>query len=197
MQATQHGIMKLLSELPVVGNHFKAKLDKQFLVQLEMIEARFSSASTRFSTQLHDLYDCLKHLEGPFELEPKYFHTFELVSHTKSSNDAYRLLERLQVGAFIPHEDYFRSGGAGSKGKFLDWFSNESSYNEFVSGMLWLLHVYCTNVSRTPSEDGDPFVVPVNCNEVTEAFIGTKWFKLLVLDLIQSLTVVFAQRTGG
>lgn len=197
MDLAQHGIMKLLSGLPVVGHHFKAKLDKQLLVQLEMIEARFSNASTRFSTQLHDLYDCLKHLEGPFELEPRHFHTFELVSHTKTSNDAVRLLERLKVGAFVPNEDYFKSGGIGRKEKFLDWFSNEGSYNEFVSGMLWLLHVYCTNVSRVPSEDGDPFVVPAPCNEMTETFIGSKWFKLLILDLIQSLTVVYTQRTGG
>lgn len=198
MNITQHSVIKLLSAMPVIGNHFKAKLDIALLFRLRTIEARFSSASVRFSSQLHDLYDCLKDLETPVEIDVGLFHSSVMVTHTKTSNDAYRLIERLNLGGFINPEEYFKIAGSVKEHTFLDWYSNEYSFNEFLTGMMILLHVYCNNVPRAPSEDGTPYVRKiVGCNEITETFMGSKEFKLLILDLIQSLIVVLAQRTGG
>lgn len=197
MQVLQHALLNVLGNLPVVGGRVKARMDKRILANLEIIEARFSSASVRFATQLHDLYDCLKTLQGPLEIDVKDFHRYVLVVHTKSSNDAARLLERLKVGAVIAHDEYYKPAGIGRHDSFLDWFSNEGSFNEFVEGVMWLLHIYCTNVSRATTEEGDPLGPRAECNEMTDEFMGSKWFKLLILDLIQALIVVFTQRTGG
>lgn len=198
MKLTQHGVLKVMSSWPVVGDHFQVKLEKSLLLRLETIEARFSSATVRFQTQLHDLYDCLKVLKAPLEIDVRGFHDYVLVAHTKTSGDAQKLLEKLNDGIYIPHEEYFKSVGMGRRDQFLDWFSNEQSFNVFLTSMTWLLHVYCSRVPRTPSEDGTVFVSKeIECNEVTEAFMVSKWFRLLIMDLIQSLTVVLTQRTGG
>lgn len=196
MQLTQHGIMKLLSGLPWVGDHFKMKLDEALLVRLDAIEARFSSASVRFATQLHDLYDCLKDLESPLEIEVSRFHGFAMLTHTKTSKEAQKLLERLEQGSYVQPEDYFRSAGA-KHVNFLDWYSNEESVNAFVNQMTRLLIIYCTNNNRSTVEEADVFVEPVETNEVTELFMGTKWFKLMILDLIQMLSVILFERKGG
>jgi len=198
MKLTQHGMLKVMSGWPVVGDHFQSRLDKSLLTRLETIEARFSSASVRFSTQLHDLYDCLKALKAPLDIDVSNFHNYVMIAHTKTSGDAHKLLDKLTNGVYVSHEEFFKSVGAGRRDEFLDWFSNEFSYNGFVSGMTWLLHVYCSKVPRGPDEDGIPFTQKeIECNEVTETFIGSKWFRLLILDLIQSLIVVLTQRTGG
>lgn len=198
MKITQHGMLKLVSGWPVVGNHFQAKLDKSLLIRLETIEARFSSATVRFATQVHDLYDCLKALQTPLMIEVGSFHSYAMVVHTKTSSDAQKLLERLTDGMFIKHDEYFKSSGIGRRDDFLNWFSNTNTFNAFVSGMTWLLHAYCSKVPRDLTEDGSPFSQKeVECNEITEQFMTSRWFRLLILDLIQSLIVVLAQRTGG
>lgn len=197
MKITQHGMLKMASTWPVVGNHFQAKLDKSLLVRLEMIEARFSSASVRFSAQVHDLYDCLKALQTPLDLKVGEFHSYDMVVHTKTSSDAQRLLERLTEGAFIKHDEFYKAGGA-SRSDFLDWYSNSESFNHFVAGVTWLLHAYCSKIPRTPDGDGHIFLSKeVDCNEITETFMASRWFRLLILDLIQSLVVVLSQRIGG
>lgn len=198
MHLTKRDLLKWLSRLPVIGERYRSKLDHSLLKELEQIEARLTngSATTRFDTQVHDLYDCLKGLEGPLPVNPREFLQIPMVSHTKSSGQAKGLLERLQQGLYINHDEYFVKAGAVRHHSFLDWYSNDESFAEFLDGMRTLLGLYCNLKPR----DADGFQYDKKlalCNDVTETFVLSKWFKLVVLDLIQSLTAVLVQRTGG
>ena len=194
MTLTKSGVLKLLSGLPWVGPRYQQELERNLLMRLESIEARFSSSSARFADLLHDLYDCLKELEGPLHVDVSRCHNLYVVTHLKTSGDARRLLERIKIGAFINPDEYFVGG---QRKPFLDWYSNAASFEEFVDGMTYLLAVYCSNTPRPGREDGLANVKPIECNEITTHFMAGRWFKVAILDLIQTLGAVLTQRTGG
>lgn len=192
------GLARILLGSPIIGKHYRAKLDTAVLERLRLIESRFSSPVVRFSSQLHDLYDCLKDLEDYLEIRAGDFHGYELTTYTKSSVIACALLEQLTNDHTVNPENYFKGGDASIHTDFLDWFSDEESLNDFVAGVSVLLFTYCSRVPKVPTPDGEPFVgLNVYFNDTTETFISGRYFKLLLLDLIQTLTVVLEQRVGG
>lgn len=198
MNITKRDVLKILSELPLGGKYFNKKLEKSILTELRLIESRFSLASSRFAVQLHDLYDCLKYLEAPINVKVENYHHLSMTIHTKSVTTACSLIDSLNKNYPVKVEDYFKTIGMGKQDFFLNWFSDENGFNTLLVDSLRLLLLYCSNVPRTPNKDGDPYLTKkINCNPQTEMFIGSKWFKLLILDLIQSLCVVLEQRTGN
>lgn len=194
MVITKPGLLKAMSGLPFVGTRCQTALDKFLLQQLDLIEGRFGSANARFVTQLHDLYDCLKDLQGPLEIDVRRSHGYAVAVHTKTSGDAQRLLDRLHQGFFINPDEYFTSA---RRTNLLDWYSNADSIQAFAAGMKDLLQVYCNNHPRPELTDGPAGYREIPVNEVTENFVTSRFFKLVVLDLIQMLTAVLSQRLGG
>lgn len=192
------GLARILLGSPFIGKRYRAMLNADVLERLKLIESRFSSPVVRFSGQLHDLYDCLKDLEDRLEITSSNFHGYELYTHTKSSKMACALLEQLSNDYTVNVENYFKDGSARTKTEFLDWYSGEESLNDFVAGVNVLLFTYCSRVPKVPTPDGEPFVgQDIQFNDTTETFISGRHFKLLLLDLIQTLTVVLEQRVGG
>lgn len=197
MKIKECDVLRLLSKLPVVGPHYKVKLDRSLRLSLLLIEGRFSNASTRFVTQMHDLYDCLKLLETPLNIKVNKFHGFALTMYTKSSQDAYTLLENIAADLPVSQEPYFNTSEQSHSSMFLDWFSNEHSLNEFIEHMRLLLHMYCESTpSHTKPEGGVFKPTSFNCNEQTQAFVKGNQFKLLILDLIRVLNIVLTERIG-
>lgn len=191
-------LARILLGSPIIGKHYRTKLDVAVLERLQEIESRFSSPVVRFSGQLHDLYDCLKDLEDYLEVNVGAFHGYELTTYTKSSRAACALLEQLSNDHTVTIENYFKDGNVRTKTEFLDWYSGEESLNDFIAGVNVLLFTYCSRVPKVPTPDGEPFVgQDIQFNDTTETFISGRHFKLLLLDLIQTLTVVLEQRVGG
>lgn len=199
MNFTNVDVLKALTRLPVLGSRYQLKLDALLLKRLEMIEARFFKASSRFINQLHDLYDCLKDLQGPLDVEPQACLSIPMQAHTKSSNDAYRLLDDLKHGRYHNPHDYFKKDGSIRHESFLDWYSTPQSLQEFIDGMMTLLGLYC-KANPLQEDTGEPFVFDkkfLGSSDVMDNFFASVWLKYAILDLLQAVTVILRQRTGG
>ncbi|MNM09003.1 hypothetical protein D3C81_190830 [compost metagenome] len=199
MNLTNTDVLKLMTRLPVLGSRYQLKLDILLLKRLEQIEARFFKASGRFINQLHDLYDCLKDLQGPLDVDPKACLSIPMVAHTHSSNNAYRLLEDIKTGQYHNPHHYFKKDGQSRYDSFLDWYSNPQSLKEFIEGMMTLLGLYC-KANPLEEETGEPYVFDrkfIGSSDVLDNFFGSIWLKYIIMDLLQAVTVVLRQRIGG
>lgn len=199
MNFTNIDVLKAMTRLPILGSRYRLKLDTLVLKRLEMIEARFFKSTGRFINQLHDLYDCLKDLQGPLHVDPKLCLNIAMVAHSKSSNDAYRLLDDLKHNRYQNPHDYFKRDGGYRHNSFLDWYSSPQSLQDFIEGMMTLLGLYC-KANPLEEETGEPFVFDrkfIGSSDTMDNFFASIWLKYAILDLLQAVTVVLRQRTGG
>lgn len=192
MALTKRALFRWLSRIPGIGNLFNRKLDSLTIEQLTEINQRFSKASVRFAAQIQDLYDCLKPLNTSFDINPRVYLPLPIELSTKSSKDAHRLVERVLSGYSWNPDEHFVSNMIEYYPSFLDWYSNGYSLDGYYQGMVKLMELYCALFPVIPNEDD-----PVECHPVVENFLTSRWFRLMVIDLIKILTLVLIQRRGG
>lgn len=182
-----------LANWPIIGKVILRKIDIAMLLELQEIEARFALPSVRFVNQINDLYDCLKELQRPLQIDMSLFHDYVLAINTSSSRTISGLFERIADNEGLDLEEHFSKSGS-RVSKFLDWYSNEESVNYFINNTYTLVELYC---SRNKRKDDPRELKPIKCNEATERLLNSRWFRVLVNDLIQVLVVILSQRTGG
>lgn len=189
MAITKLALLRLMSGWPVVGKKIKATLAEQLLVKLEEVEKGFASPTTRFSTNIHFLYDSLEGFDYTLKEDFGEYNSLRLITYTKTSGEAYKLLERLRGIGGPKVEDYFKDTIKDTPGAFLDWYSNKTSFEGFISSSVMLLGIYAKMNART--NDGHVYTATeLAVSYSTQEFLSGKYFKLLVLDLIEALRIV-------
>lgn len=183
----------ILGELPFIGKYIRMRVDKATLKELLMIEKQFASSTVRFDTLIHNLYDCLKDLERPLALDPNNFHNYALDIHTRSSKTISTYLERIYNNENLNIDTYFGVYVQSRQAEFLDWYSSEESVEQFVDQVMGLLALTCV---RYKCDGYETLKVPES-NAELDRLASSRWLKLLVMDLIQVLTTVLEERTGG
>jgi len=183
----------MLGKLPFIGKYIRMQVDKATLKELLLIEKRFGSTTVRFDTLIHDLYDCLKDLERPLAVDPVKFHNHTFTIHTRSSKTIAVYLERIFENENLNFDAYFGLYVNSREVSFLDWYSNEESVEKFVDQMLGLLMLTCIRFKC----DGYETLKFTEGNVELERLSSSRWLKLLIMDLIQVLVTILAERTGG
>lgn len=183
----------LIGRLPFIGKYIRKRVDLVFLKELQGIEERLVSPLVRFDTLANDLYDALKDLERPLELDPNLFHGYQLIVHSHSSNSVTSYLQRIFDNELLNIDSFFKLYSDPKTIEFLDWYSNAKSIELYVEQMTSLLGILCAKNKR---DEGAPLTVAVS-NPALDRMASSRWLRLLVKDLIQVLTVVLTQRTGG
>jgi len=186
----KYGVM---GSVPIIGKYIRTRVDKATLSELLMIEARFGSSTVRFDTLVHDLYDCLKDLERPLGIVPAKFHGYQLAIHTRSSKTISEYLERVYENDSLNLDNYFSLYSTSRLTGFLDWFSSEESVEKYFDQMLGLLAFACVQLKC----DGYETLKVPESNVALVRLASSRWLKLLMMDLIQVLTTVLEERTGG
>lgn len=189
MALTKSALLRLISNLPFVGKKARLSLVNELLEKLDEVEKGFASPTVRFSHNLHRLYDSLEGFDYTLKEDFNEYNSLRLVAYTKTSGEAHRLLERLQgIGGPKP-EDYFKDTIKDTPGAFLDWYSNKTSFEGFIFKTILLLGLYTKMNART--NDGHVYTAAeLSVSFSTQEFLSSKYFKLLVLDLIEALRIV-------
>lgn len=196
MAITKLALLRLMSNWPFVGKKIRLTLANQLLDKFDLVEKGFSSPTIRFSHNLHTLYDSLEGFDYTLEEDFQAYHRLTLVAYTKTSGEAHRLLERLRGIGGPKVEEYFKDTMKEAPSPFLNWYSNKHSFEGFIGGTIWLLDLYTKMNPR--SDDGHVYTAKeLAVSYSTQEFLSSKYFKLLVLDLIQALRIVLDLEING
>ncbi len=184
---------QLIHWIPFLGKYVRKQVDLAFIKELKSIEERFSSPLVRFDTLIFDLYDCLNELKRPLQIDPRDFHGYDLLIHTRSSNSISSYLERIYENENLNIDTFFNVHANPRRTPFLNWYSNDETVELFIDQMIGLLGLLCVKSDR---KEWKPDKLPEN-NEALARLYQSRWIKLLIKDVIQLLVTVLGQRTGG
>ena len=191
MGTTWLAMLRLMSSWPVVGTHCRGKIAEHLLDAVNTVEANFNSKTIRFADNLAGLYHHLQGYVYP-ELEEDFhlYRTLQLSTFSKTSGEAYRLLERIKEEGGPPDfEPYFRDGLPGASRPLMDWYSNQQTLEGFITEGILLLKRYTEVNLRT--DGGTEFTDQgPRVTYATLEFFKTRYLKYLVLDLINALRLV-------
>ena len=196
MAITKLGLLRLMSNWPFVGKKIRLTLANRLLEEFDAVEKGFNSATVRFSTAISRLYDSLEGFDFALEEDFAAYHSLTLTAYTKTSGEAHRLLERLQGIGGPKTENYFKETMKESPSPFLGWYSNRQSFEGFIGGSIALIDLYTKMNPR--STDGHVYTAKeLAVSYSNQEFLSSKYFKLLVLDLLQVLRVVLYLEING
>mgnify|MGYP003407327187 CR=1 FL=1 len=196
MAITKLGLLRLMSNWPFVGKKIRLTLSHQLLGEFDAVEKGFGSATVRFSTAIAQLYDSLEGFDFALEEDFAAYNALTLTAYTKTSGEAHKLLERLRGIGGPKLEDYFKETMKEQPSPFLGWYSNRQSFEGFVAGTIALVELYTQMNPR--STDGRVYTAKeLAVTYSTQEFLSSKYFKLLVLDLIQVLRIVLYLEING
>lgn len=197
MGPTKLALFSLMSSWPMVGKLCRTKIAEHLLQALDKVEKDFTSPVVRFVDNIAYLGDALRSFDYALEEDLRLYKVLRITTFTKTSHTAYTLLERLKVEGAPPNfEDYFKETVNPLPQPLLDWYSNEASLAGFINNAILLLHEY--SLVNTPSGDRLVYKGTVPTTRFgTLEFFKSRYFKLLVLDLIQSLRIVLNLEVRG
>jgi hypothetical protein len=196
MAITKLALLRLMSHWPFVGKKIQHNLTQQLLEKLDKVEKSFGSPTIRFSTNIAVLYDSLEGFDFTLEENFTEYNRLALVAYTKTSGEAHKLLERLSGIGGPKVADYFKDTMKDAPSPFLDWYSNRHSFEAFIGGTISLLDLY-TKMNPS-SNDGHVYTAKeLAVSYSTQEFLSSKYFKFLVLDLIQALRIVLYLEING
>jgi hypothetical protein len=197
MTDTVRWLRYLLSRLPIIGPKVRVIVAKEMLAKLDKVEKGFTSPVVRYVDNIAELGRSLKGFDWHLEEDLKLYKSLRIITFTKTSGAAYRLLERIELDGAPPNfEDYFKDTVNPRPLPLLDWYSNHASMVGFISSTILLLEEY-TSVN-TPTDDSNVYGGREStASYSTLEFFKSRYFTFLVLDLIQSLRMVLNLEVRG
>ena len=151
--------------------------------ELDKVSKQFHSPMIRFATIVHNLYDVLQEARMPLNAHFEWLTTQVIPINTKTSEEAYRLLENLLQGRGVKPSLSFRSQEGFEPIPVDDWYSNTESVELFYDRALTMMQAYCEKNPLDPEWD-EVNKPTVNWNPAVMAFIGSMEFKLMIHDII-------------
>lgn len=197
MGPTKLALFSLMSTWPIVGKHCRAKVAEQLLDTLDKVEKAFTSPVIRFVDNIAFLSRSFTGFDWTLQEDLRLYKSLRCTTFTRTTNAAHTLLERLKEEGSPPNfENYFKDSVASNPTPFLDWYSNEQTLMSFISNSILLLEVY--TLVNTPSDETTVYRgKEPTASYSTLEFFKSRYFKLLVLDLIESLRIVLNLEVRG
>lgn len=197
MGPTKLALFSFMSSWPLVGKHCRVNVAKHLLQSLDKVEKNFTSPVVRFVDNIAYLGEVLKSFNYTLEEDLRHYKVLRITTFTKSSHTAYTLLEVINQDVGVPNfEEYFKETAIVYPKPLLDWYSNEQSLMGFINNAILLLHEYSR--VNTPSDDSRVYTPTAPTTPyATLEFFKSRYFKFLVLDLIQSLRIVLNLEVRG
>lgn len=194
MITNKMSLLNLLSSWPIIGKRCRASVVKHTLEQFDEIVKGFDSPSIRFSHNIHALHHVLQGFDYFLTEDLSYFKSVRLNLFTKTSAMACEWLDILELRNGLPEIDKYEHDGLSDR--FLDWYSSQETLGRFIGNTIQLIDIY---VAVNPmSEEGIPKIFnPGEITFNTKEFIGGRYFKLFVLDLIRVLKVLLYLEQRG
>lgn len=194
MITNKMSLLNLLSSWPIIGKRCRASAVKHTLEQFDEIVKGFDSPSVRFSHNIHALHNALQGFDYFLTEDLSYFKTVRLSPFTKTSATACEWLDILELSTGLPEIDKYKNDL--SSDRFLDWYSGRETLGQFIGNTIHLVDIY---VAVNPAtEEGIPRIFnPGEISFNTKEFIGSRYFKLFVLDLIRVLKVLLHLEQRG
>jgi hypothetical protein len=187
MMTTKLAVLKALKAMPLIRKWAGLAYYSELLTQVEQIEARFFSATVRFTDNMHLLYDCLlQATDVALEEDFAWFQTVAMNTYTKTSGEAHSLLAGLLEGKFLKVEDYFKEYEVRKMTGLLHWYSSSYTVESFMATGLSIIGIYCEHNPHSNDEDGEDIFTkkPLRLNQPLAAFITSRHFRLMVDDLL-------------
>lgn len=187
----------LLSTWPLIGKRFRKDYIAQLLTQLNIVEKGFDKVMVRFSHNIHVLNNALQGFDCDIVDDYPHYKTLVLATYTKTSNQAYKLLQDIKRPTNTNEFSiYFNDTLIDPNTPLLTWYSNRESVLSFIGAMVELIRDYAEAVPY--SDDGTVFVGdPKELNHCTQEFVSSRYFKLLILDFINTLRIVLYLEVKG
>ena len=195
MAMTKLSILKLLKDVPLIQKWTRLEYYKEARLQLERIEARFSSATVRFTDNVHDLHECLLQMSEVTLVEDfEWFEGLHLNTYTKTSASVATLLWKLLEKQVVNVDDHFKEYEVKKRTEFMQWYSNRPSLDAFIGNGFAMLAAYCDVNPRAFERDHDheeftATTKSVQRNQPLDAFISSKNFRYMIDDLITIIRI--------
>lgn len=187
--------VKCFGDLPIVGTRIKIRYYNRLILRLEKINNQFGSVKIRFVTTLHELKGVVEEAHNiALEEDFRWFSETILDLNSTTSREVNEALKTILKGSPQKPEEGFREFGP-IKRPLISWYSNRESFDGFIEDAFLLLKTYC-NLNPLNEETGDIYKdgeIP-EWNTIVKHFITSRYFKLMVQDLIVLLKLTLTSQ---